>query len=181
HYPLRSRIMRWPRSLPACQGYPIGRRRFLADLGLGFTGLALGAVLFEDGIARASEDADAKPAPPAKAKSVIWLFMVGGVSHLETFDPKPALHKYAGKTIAETPYESVLRASHLRKNMRHFVGAAQLETKILAPQVGFRKRGESGIEVSDWLPGLGDCVDDLAVIRSLWTTEFSHTAQQLFH
>jgi hypothetical protein len=161
----------------------IGRRRFLADIGLGFTGLALGAMLFEDGIARdlPAEESGHAPAKAAKAKSVIWLFMVGGASHLETLDPKPALHKYAGKTIAETPYASVLEAPHLSKNFRPFAGAARLKTKLLPPQVGFRKRGESGIELCDWLPCLGDCIDDLAVIRSLWTTDFSHTAQQLFH
>jgi hypothetical protein len=159
------------------------RRRFLADVGLGFTGLALGAMLFEDGIARELPAADAIPLPahPAKAKSVIWLFMVGGASHLETFDPKPALHKYAGKTIAETPYTKVLQAPHLSKNFRPFAGAARLETRILCPQVGFRKYGQSGIEVCDWLPHIGSCADELAVIRSLWTTDFSHTAQMLFH
>jgi hypothetical protein len=140
-------------------------------------------MLFEDGIARdlPAEDSDDAPAKASKAKSVIWLFMVGGASHLETFDPKPALHKYAGRSIAETPYESVLQAPHLSKNFRQFAGAARLKTKLLAPQVGFRQRGESGIELCEWLPHLGDCVDDMAVIRSLWTTDFSHTAQQLFH
>ena len=78
------------------------RRAFLADLGMGFTGLALGAMLADDGVTRASETA-ALPAPaasgplagiigphlPAKAKSVIWIFLSGGYSHLETFDPKP--------------------------------------------------------------------------------------------
>jgi hypothetical protein len=161
----------------------MGRRRFLADLGLGFTGLALGALLFEDGVARGlpADGPGAAPAHPPKAKSVIWLFMVGGASHLETFDPKPALHKYAGKTIAETPYEKVLQAPQLTKNFRPFAGAARLGTLLLRPQVGFRKHGQSGIDVCDWLPHLGACADDLAVIRSLWTTDFSHTAQQLFH
>jgi len=175
--------MRSVRCSFARNGCSIGRRRFLADIGLGFTGLALGAMLFEDGIAREvpAEDSGVAAANPPKARSVIWLFMVGGASHLETFDPKPALHKYAGKTIAETPYEHVLQAPHLSKNFRRFAGAARLGTQILPPQVGFRKRGESGIEVCEWLPHLGECVDDIAVIRSLWTTDFSHTAQQLFH
>ena len=90
------------------------RRAFLADLGMGFTGLALGAMLHRDGIAH---DA-ASWAPPTgqphfapKAKSVIWLFMIGGVSHVESFDPKPLLNKYAGKSIAETPHKGVLDKS----------------------------------------------------------------------
>ena len=79
-------------------GCPQTRRAFLSDLGLGFTGLALGAMLSEDGIARAAES-HFRP----RAKSVIWIFLSGGYSHVETFDPKPALNKYAGKSIDETP------------------------------------------------------------------------------
>src|SRR5829696_9366644 len=82
----------------ACRGSH--RRAFLADLGMGFTGLALGAMLHDEKAARGA----APPRARAKAKSVIWLFMNGGVSHMESFDPKPELTKYAGKTIAETPY-----------------------------------------------------------------------------
>src|SRR5947209_13680777 len=124
---------------------PLGRRRFLSDLGMGFTGAVLGAMLFEDGIARALPTGTARdlPAFPARAKSVIWLFMLGGASHLETFDPKPALHKYAGKTIGETPHAHILQAPRLSKNFRKFAGSARLETRILRPQVGFRKCGQS--------------------------------------
>src|SRR6266508_1906124 len=88
---------------------PLNRRLFLADLGMGFTGLALGAMLHRDALGD-----EAKASPPTglphftpKAKSVIWLFMNGGVSHLESFDPKPMVTKYAGKTIAETPFADV--------------------------------------------------------------------------
>src|SRR5205807_5051613 len=66
------------------------RRTFLADLGLGFTGLALGAMLHRDGVAR-GETPDGKAHHRPRAKSVIWIFLSGGYSHLETFDPKPAL------------------------------------------------------------------------------------------
>src|SRR5215218_1032709 len=93
------------------------RRTFLADLGMGFTGLALGAMLFEDGVARGVAQAGEPAARPAKAKSVIWLFMLGGVSHLETFDPKPALNRYAGKTIDQSPFkDAVLGSPYYRKN-----------------------------------------------------------------
>ena len=89
---------------PGAAGLGVSRRAFLSDLGMGFTGLALGAMLFRDGVARADETSewalpDGKPHFTPKAKSVIWLFMTGGVSHLESFDPKPALNQYAGKTI----------------------------------------------------------------------------------
>ena len=82
-----------------CPG--VTRRSFLADTGLGFTGLALGAILFKDGVARAAERPDGKPHFAPKAKSVIWIFLCGGVSHVESFDPKPELNKFNGKTIDE--------------------------------------------------------------------------------
>ncbi len=167
----------------ACGRVP--RRTFLADLGMGFTGLALGAMLHRDGFA---SDA-AGWSPPTglpyfapKAKSVIWLFMIGGVSHLESFDPKPALNKYAGKSIADTPFKSVLDKKFLDANVRT---AIPDQRKILAQlfplQVGYRKRGDSGIEISDWWPHVGDCVDDLAIVRSMWTNDIDHGAQLQFH
>src|SRR4051794_25915252 len=91
-----------------CRG--IHRRTFLADLGMGFTGLVLGALLHRDGFASESKPwapPDGRPHFAPRAKSVIWLFMNGGVSHLETFDPKPELNKFAGKSIGETPYKDV--------------------------------------------------------------------------
>src|SRR5881394_1796816 len=101
------------RRTQCCPG--ITRRSFLADTGMGFTGLALGAMLFKDGVANAAPVADALGSPvgqahfPPKAKSVIWIFLCGGVSHVESFDPKSALTKYAGKSIEETPYKDVLK------------------------------------------------------------------------
>src|SRR5438067_5715918 len=86
------------------------RRAYLANVGMGFTGLALGAMLFKDGVARAEPSVAHAPGSPhlrPKAKSVIWLFMVGGASQMETFDPKPELNKYAGKAFTETPYRQV--------------------------------------------------------------------------
>ena len=137
------------------------RRGFLADVGLGFTGLALGAMLHRDGVAR-GEIPDGKPHFAPKAKSVIWLFMMGGVSQLESFDPKPELNKYAGKTIDESPYKkAVLESPYYRKNVRDFAGTPRgLMNKLYPMQVGFKKRGESGLEISDWWPHVGDCVDD---------------------
>lgn len=87
----------------------VNRRVFLADCGMGFTGLVLGSMLQRDGILKANAHAawlppDGKPHFAPKAKSVIWLFMLGGVSHVESFDPKPAINKYAGKSIDETPH-----------------------------------------------------------------------------
>jgi hypothetical protein len=162
------------------------RRAFLADLGLGFTGLALGALLHRDGLASPAENwspPDGKPHFPPRARSVIWLFMNGGVSHLESFDPKPLLNRYAGKTIAETPYKDVQSPDRLKIARVVVVNDAngQQRHTLYPLQVGFRPRGRSGIEVSDWFPHIGDCIDDLAVIRSLWTTDDNHGAQTQFH
>src|SRR5438477_39651 len=109
---------------PCCSGIP--RRSFLADAGMGFTGLALGALLYKDGVVRAEGPAavtapEGKPHFEPKAKSVIWLFMVGGTSQVESFDPKPELNKYAGKTIQESPYKETLNSPYLKKNLRELI------------------------------------------------------------
>src|SRR6266849_1527292 len=88
---------------------PRSRRNFLADLGMGFTGLSLGALLCGDGIVRAAtpgwQPPDGNPNYPPKAKRVIWLYMIGGVSHVETFDPKLALTKFRGYSLIDTPFK----------------------------------------------------------------------------
>src|SRR3954463_8871509 len=89
------------------------RRTFLADMGMGFTGLVLGAMLHRDGVARADgagggTPPDGRPHFAPNTKNVICPFMTGGASHVEGFDPKPELTKHAGKTIAETPFKDAL-------------------------------------------------------------------------
>ena len=150
-----------------CRG--ITRRSFLVDTGMGFTGLALGAMLFRD---RAVASV---PTTSPKAKSVIWIFLCGGVSHLESFDIKPELNKYSGKSIDETPYKSVLENAD-----RNIIGGnpSHGKRKIIMPlQTGYRKYGESGLVVGDWFKNIGECADDLAVVRSLWTIHNDHGAQ----
>src|SRR5690348_9220053 len=152
------------------------RRAFLADLGMGFVGLALGAMLYRDGIARASDAAawsppDGRPHFPPKAKSVIWLFMNGGLSHVESFDPKPMLTRYAGKTIAETPFADVQNPRRLAIERLVVPDGNGNQRNTLYPlQVGFRQHGQSGIAISDWFPHIARHVDRLAIVRSLWTT-----------
>ncbi|MBH57804.1 MAG: sulfatase [Planctomycetaceae bacterium] len=159
---------------------PPDRRQFLADCGLGFTGLALGSVLARDSNAI---DNLRLPHVAAKAKSVIWFFMNGGTSHLESFDPKPALNKYAGLTIDESPHkDEILNSPFYRKNVRDFSGVPRdLMPKLYPLQVGFRKWGGNGIEVSNWFPHIAGCIDDIAIVRSMWTTDNDHAAQLQFH
>lgn len=163
---------------------PRSRRVFLADMGMGFTGLALGAMLQQE--ARASVQPwappDGKPHFTPKAKSVIWLFMNGGVSHLESFDPKPEVTKYGGKTIAETPYASAQDPKKLAIERAVVPDANGNQRNTLYPlQVGFRKHGQSGLEISDWFPHTARHADRLAIIRSMWTSDSNHGAQTEFH
>ena len=173
--------------VPGCCG-PKSRRVFLADAGMGFTGLALGAMLTRDGIAATPthdtwKPPDGQPHFAPKAKRVIWIFMLGGVSHIESFDPKAAVNKYGGMSITETPHGNVLTAGYTKDNVQALEAGntRHLRTKLYPLQIGFRKRGQSGIEVSDWWPHVGECVDDLSVIRSMWTTDNDHGAILQFH
>src|SRR5262245_25678773 len=146
------------------------RREFVRDAFCGFGGLALAAMLHDEqaraGNSRASDPL--APKPPhreAKARAVIFLFMAGGPSHLETFDPKPLLNRLDGqprpKEFGEAKYQFV------PKNAR-----------LLGTKRTFRKYGRSGIDVSDLFPHIAGCVDDLAVIRSCHGDMVVHSAAQ---
>lgn len=166
-----------------CPG--VSRRSFLLDTGMGFTGLALGAMLFRedakgDTFHTPYRPPNGKPHFAPKAKSVIWIFLCGGVSHLESFDVKPELNKYAGKSIEETPYKDVLDPKKVNANI---VGGnpAHGSRKVIMPlQTGHKPYGKSGLVVGDWFQNVGECADDLAVVRSLWTLDNDHGAQLTF-
>jgi hypothetical protein len=143
------------------------RREFIRDACCGFGGLALASLLAqEEARARASGPLAPKlPHHGATARAVIFLFMAGGPSHLETFDPKPLLNKLHGqprpREFGEAKYQFV------PKNAR-----------LLGTRRRFEKHGESGIEVSDLFPLTAACVDDLAVIRSCHGDMVVHSAAQ---
>jgi len=153
------------------------RRGFLGSLGSGLAGIALQALL-----ARESNATIGQPAFAPKAKRVIWLFMRGGVSHMESFDPKPMLTKYAGKSIAETPYKSVQDPEKLKKVRVVVVNDANgKQRNVIYPlQVGFKRYGQCGVEISDWFPNIGSRADEIAFIRGMWTTDDNHGAQVQF-
>lgn len=161
----------------------VARRGFLASLGQGLGSVAAGSLLWEDGIARAADVSAPPPAAtPARAKNVIWIFLSGGVSHLETFDPKPLLNKFAGKTYDETGLPNPQKLPLFLQRSRSVVGMdREVISKVMPLQVGFRRYGQSGIEVSDWLPHLGRVVDDLCIVRSMYTTDNDHAAEFQFH
>jgi hypothetical protein len=145
------------------------RRDFLFRAGNGFGALALSSLLA--GNAAASSDKERKKIinplaakPPhfaPKAKAVIFLFMVGGPSQMETFDPKPVLDKLHGQQMPASFGEV----------KSQFVKAG---TPLMGSAWKFKKYGQSGIEVSDLLPHTATCVDDLAIIRSCYTESFVH-------
>jgi Protein of unknown function (DUF1501) len=163
-----------------CPG--VTRRSFLADTGMGFTGVALAAMLARDRNASAAEpepSAMVRPLVP-RAKAIIWIFLCGGVSHVESFDPKPELNRFAGKSIDSTPYKDVLNPEKLKDivspNPMH--GGRKV---LMGLNTGFKKHGQSGLEVGDWWQNVGSCADDIAVVRSLWTSDNDHGAQLQFH
>jgi hypothetical protein len=145
------------------------RREFLCDACCGFGGLAFAAMLQREE-ARAATMNPLAPKPPhmpdkAKAKSVIFLFMAGGPSHLETFDPKPLLNQLHGQK----------RPAEFGEAKYQFVSA---DAKLLGTKRTFKKYGQSGIEVSDLLPHTAECVDDIAVVRSCHGDMVVHSAAQ---
>ncbi|HZT42561.1 MAG TPA: DUF1501 domain-containing protein [Chthonomonadaceae bacterium] len=131
------------------------RREMLSRLGGGFAALSLAGLLTEEAQAASAPRvlnplAPKKPPLPAKAKRVIFLFMNGGPSHVDTFDPKPMLSKYHGQPL---PYSNLPTE---RKT----------GTAFRSPYP-FVRCGKSGIEVSDIFPHIGACIDDICVIRSM--------------
>src|SRR5262245_46499513 len=138
-----------------CQG--ITRRSFLVDTGMGFTGLALSSLLARDGSTRRAHAAEPHsaigphsvvgPHFEPRAKSVIWIFLCGGVSHVESFDIKPALNQYAGKSIDDTPLKGALDPQRALANLVD-INPSHGNRKVLFPlQTGYRRYGRSGLEV----------------------------------
>jgi len=153
------------------------RREFLWQAGAGFTGVALSALLdragFFGGVARGSAPAPSLSANPlaprpqqfnAKAKSVIFLFMYGGPSHVDTFDHKPKLYDLDGKTIEVKTFG---RGGH--KN----------QGRVIGPKWNFKPYGQCGKMVSDLFPHLATCVDDIAFLHSMTADSPIHGSAML--
>jgi len=145
------------------------RRHFLATSALGVGGVALAWLLKQDGLLAEPTRPDLEPRrfdltpkPPhhePKARAMISLFMQGGPSHLDLFDPKPGMRRYDGQ-----PYPFIIR----------YDNPAQASAKVLASPWRFRKHGQSGIELSELLPHLAEIVDDITVVRSMHTGVNNH-------
>lgn len=137
--------------------YPCGRvsrRGFLTQAAGGFFGAALGGLFAADG---KLPDAHLGPHFEPKAKSVIYLFMCGGVSHIDTFDPKD--NKFAGKLIDGTAFGD---------------NVAEIKRPVIPCRYKFTPCGKSGVPVSQLFPNVGSVIDEIAVVRSMWNHEGNH-------
>jgi hypothetical protein len=143
------------------------RRDMLHEACCGFGGLALASLWQQERLPAAEQDPlTARPAlRTARARSVIFLFMAGGPSHLETFDPKPLLNRLHGQK----------RPAEFGEARYQFI---ENDARLLGTQRTFRKHGQSGIEVSDLFPQTAGCIDDIAVIRSMHGDMVVHSAAQ---
>ena len=153
----------------------IQRREFLRDMGGGFASLGLTGMLAQDGFF--SSKAMAKELPkfvnplapknpplPGKAKSVIFLFMYGGPSHMDTFDYKPKLYPLDGKTIDVKTFGR---------------GGKRNKSRVVGPKWKFKPYGECGKMVSDLFPHVGSCVDDIAFLHSMTAESPIHGSAML--
>jgi len=155
---------------------PLSRRDVLTRIGGGFGALGLANVLADEGLLAAEPaNASVQPAPAAgplagdptapkpphfaaRAKRVIFLFMNGGPSHVDTFDPKPMLTKYDGQSPAAVNVETG------RKN----------KGTLMRSPFAFQRYGKAGIEASELYPEVGSCIDDICVLRSMYTDNPNH-------
>src|SRR3989440_3408674 len=133
------------------------RRQFLQQVGLGCGSLALTALLHQEGLLGAAETR--RTHFPAKAKAVIWLFMTGGPSQVDTFDYKPELQKRDGQQLAGADPKT---------------GFFTTSGKCLRSPFAFKQHGKSGAWVSDILPHMARHVDDMAFLYSCYVKANNH-------
>jgi hypothetical protein len=150
---------------------PLSRREVLTRIGGGVGAIGLASVFAQAGVAIATPPGSAAaPAPqgnnplaprpphfPARAKRLIFLFMNGGPSHVDTFDPKPELKRMTGQPVPAS-----------------FTGGRGTNRPLMGSPFPFHKHGRSGIEVSKLFPHIGSCIDDICVVRSMWTDNPNH-------
>jgi hypothetical protein len=158
-----------------CHPVDLARRWFLKECGVGLGAAALAELMGPSARAAPTQRTAGginplAPRPahfPAKAKSVIYLFMAGAPSHLELFDNKPELARWDGK-LPPAELLKGYRAAFINPN-----------SKLLGPKFKFSKHGQCGAELSELLPHLATVVDDIAIIKSLHTDAFNHAPAQI--
>jgi Protein of unknown function (DUF1501) len=155
-----------------CHPAAVSRRWFLQQCGVGLGAMSLAELL--GGRAKAAATAKSnnplavhEPHYPAKAKSVIFLFMAGAPSHLELFDYKPQLARFDGQ-LPPAELLKGYRAAFINPN-----------SNLLGPRFKFRKHGQSGAELSEIVPHLAGVADELAIVKSMVTDAFNHAPGQI--
>ncbi len=142
------------------------RRELLLRGGAGFGALALTSLLQGNPLFATDDKANPlaakKPMLPPRAKSVIFLFMEGGPSHIDLFDPKPKVNELAGQQIPSSIGKVI-------------TPMGEFNSPLLASKRKWKQHGKSGTWVSDWLPNIAGHVDDMAVIRSCWADGLNHS------
>ncbi len=148
----------------------ITRRWFFKECGVGLGAMALGQLLGAGNLFGKSSNPMAPKMPhfAPKAKRVIFLFMAGAPSHLELFDNKPELKKWDGK-LPPAELLKGYRAAFINPN-----------STLLGPKFGFKRYGNSGAELSELLPHLGEVADDISIVKSMHTDAFNHAPGQIF-
>src|SRR5215813_1271807 len=141
------------------------RRQFFRIAGGGIGTIALADLLRADG--KANPLAPKRPMFPPKAKNVIFMFQEGGPSQLDLFDPKPELEKWNGKALPAS----------LTKDLQ--LAFIKPTAAVLASVHKFERCGQSGMEISDFLPHLREVADDICLVRGMHTDAFNHHPGQL--
>ncbi len=169
----RSRRAEWEQQLLLWQT----RRHFFRNCGVGIGSMALAALLARDGYAAAPAGsalprrdplAPKPPHFPPRAKAVIFLFMAGGPSHVDLFDPKPMLNKLHGQTVPPS-FTAGKRFAFIKP-----------DAKLLGSAQTFRKAGECGMDICDLLPHLRSVADDICWLRGMKTDVFNHGPAKCF-
>ncbi len=138
------------------------RRDFLVQTGGGFGAVALAGMMASENRSASGADKPARrPHVVGKARSVIFLFMDGACSSIDTFDPKPMVNEFAGKPLPPS-IKRVITPMGVSEN------------PLLECKRTWKQYGESGIPVSNWYPNVGECADDLCVIRSCTSDALNH-------
>lgn len=149
---------------------PASRREFLLRGGGAFGALALSSLLRGNSVFAQAGNPAPRLSPPsldphfrARAKRVIFLFMEGGPSHLDLFDPKPKVNEFAGQPLPDSIH-------------RPITSMGEINSPLLGTKRTWKQHGESGLWISDWLPHTASCADQLCVIRSCWADGINHSS-----
>src|SRR6266404_5625337 len=157
----------------------VTRRHFFRQAGFGIGGAALSSLINQSlaggpqatpgpAINAVNPLAPKPPMFPAKAKSIVYLFMAGAPSQVDLLDYKPKLQQFDGQHIPD---------SFVKGERFAFIKGAP---RLLGSPYDFKKWGRSGAEISELLPSLGEVADDIAIVRSVHTTQFNHAPAQIF-